>query len=170
MLAETDGLSVCRDLRDSGLLMPILMLSARGEPKERVLGLDAGADDYIVKPFELDELLARVRAFLRRSHGFSSLRCGPLEIRRDGQRALVHGLPIDLTRMEYGLLLHLVHHVDQTVTREDLLAHVWQTSFTAGSNLVEVHISRVREKLGDSAWMLETVRGAGYRLRSGKPC
>jgi two-component system OmpR family response regulator len=169
MLPEVDGLTVCRDVRAAGVTAPILMLTARGETKERVLGLDSGADDYMVKPFEIEEFMARVRALVRRTHGFARLRCGDLEVDRVGHRALLKGVAMNLTSREYALLLHLVHRVDKVVTRAELLTHVWETSFDPGSNLVEVHISRLREKLADYAWMIETVRGSGYRLRAALP-
>ncbi|MEP7121608.1 MAG: response regulator transcription factor [Byssovorax sp.] len=166
MLPDLDGLSVCRELRGLGVATPILMLTARGETGERVLGLEAGADDYVVKPFELEELVARVRALLRRSAGFACFRCGDIEIDRLGHRANLAGRPLDLTAREYALLLHLAYRTDRVVTRTMLLSQVWGTSFDPGSNLVEVHVSRLRDKLGDHAWMIETVRGAGYRLRT----
>lgn len=169
MLPGLDGLSLCRELRRRGTLAPILMLTARGETHEKVLGLDAGADDYMVKPFEVEEFTARVRALLRRTHGFGKLRCGDVEIDRVGHRALLSGMPLPLTSREYALLLHLVHHADRVVTRTDLLSRVWETNFDPGSNLIEVHVSRLREKLGSFSWMIETVRGAGYRLRSSPP-
>jgi DNA-binding response OmpR family regulator len=165
MVPETDGLAVCREVRRAGVTVPILMLTARGETCERVLGLEAGADDYLVKPFELDELIARVRALLRRASGFGSLRCGPLEIDRISRQARLAGAALTLTNREYTLLLELVHRADRTVKRSELLANVWGMHFDPGSNLVEVHVSRLREKFGASAWMIETVRGVGYRLR-----
>jgi DNA-binding response OmpR family regulator len=169
MLPGKDGLSVCREIRRRGFLGPIMMLTGRGATTERVLGLDTGADDYLVKPFEVEELVARVRALCRRSTGFPIMRSGDLEIDRAGRRALLGGTPIGLTSREFALLLHLMHNAGKVVGRASLLAHVWETKFDPGSNLVEVHVSRLREKLGDHAWMIETVRGAGYRLRSEKP-
>jgi DNA-binding response OmpR family regulator len=165
MLPDVDGLSVCRELRRTGATTPIVMLTARGETRERVLGLDAGADDYVVKPFEVDEFVARVRAQLRRAAGFARLRCGALEIDRLEHRVLLRGAALDLTTREYALLLHLAHQAGRVVPRTELLARVWATNFDPGSNLVEVHVSRLRDKLGDHAWMVETVRGVGYRLR-----
>ena len=166
MLPDVDGLSVCRRLRGLGVATPILMLTARGETGERVLGLEAGADDYVVQPCEIEELVARVRALLRRSSGFARFRCGAIEIDRLGHRASLAGRQLDLTGREYALLLHLAHREGRVVTRSSLLAQVWGTSFDPGSNLVEVHVSRLRDKLRDHAWMIETVRGAGYRLRA----
>lgn len=169
MLPDVDGLSVCREVRTAGITAPIFMLTARGETKERVLGLETGADDYMVKPFEVEEFVARVRALLRRSAGFARVQCGPLEVDRVGHRVLLSGAPMALTSREYALLAHLLQKTDKVVTRTELLAQVWETTFDPGSNLVEVHISRLREKLGAHSWMIETVRGAGYRLRSVQP-
>ena len=164
MLPDLDGLSVCRRLRQEGLVTPILMLTARGETRERVLGLDTGADDYLVKPFEVEELVARIRALVRRASGFAKLRIGQLELDRVGREVRLEQASLDLTSREYALLLDFVHHAEKVVTRTELLARVWGTSFDPGSNLVEVHVSRLRDKLGDYSWMIETVRGAGYRL------
>jgi DNA-binding response OmpR family regulator len=169
MLPGLDGLSVCRDIRKAGLTTPILMLTARGELRERVLGLDSGADDYLVKPFEIDELLARVRALVRRSAGLARFVLGDLEIDRIGRRTLLAGVPVDLTVKEFALLLHLAHRADRTVTRSELMAQVWDLKFDPGTNLLEVHVSRLRAKLGDHGWMIETVRGLGYRMRTERP-
>jgi DNA-binding response OmpR family regulator len=169
MLPDVDGLTVCRTVRSTGITAPILMLTARGESKEKVMGLDSGADDYMVKPFEVEELIARVRALIRRTHGFGKLTCGALLVDRVLHNASLAGRALSLTSREYALLLHLMHRLDKVVTRAELLTRVWETSFDPGSNLVEVHISRLREKLGDHAWMVETVRGSGYRLRSHAP-
>jgi len=169
MLPDIDGLSVCRQLRQSGLSTPILMLTARGELRDRVLGLETGADDYLVKPFEVEELVARIRSLVRRASGLAKLTVGPLEIDRIEREVRVHGERLDLTTREYVLLMDLVHHAGNPVSRMELLARVWGMSFDPGSNLVEVHVSRLRDKLGDAAWMVETVRGAGYRLTSMPP-
>lgn len=167
MLAEGDGLAVCRALRRSGLAVPIIMLTARGEVAERVLGLESGADDYVVKPFHVDEFLARVRALHRRSRGsVSRLSVAGLDIDRAQRTVHLRGAPIELTGREFALLARLAQHADQVVSRTDLLAQVWEAHFDPGSNLVEVHISRIRDKLGDEAWRIETVRGQGYRLRT----
>jgi DNA-binding response OmpR family regulator len=169
MLPDVDGLSVCRRLREEGYSVPILMLTARGELRERVLGLEAGADDFVVKPFEVEELVARIRALGRRSAGVAKLDVGALEVDRVGRKVTLGGRDLDLTSREYALLLDLVHHAEKIVTRTELLSRVWGTTFDPGSNVVEVHVSRVREKLGRHAWMIETVRGAGYRLRATPP-
>jgi DNA-binding response OmpR family regulator len=165
MLPDLDGLSVCRELRRLGLSTPILMLTARGEVRERVLGLETGADDYLVKPFEIEELIARVRALLRRASTLGSVACGDLEVDRVHRRALLRGAPLELTNREYALLLHLAQRVDGVVPKSELLARVWELSFDPGSNLVEVHVSRLRDKLGEHAWMIETVRGVRPRPR-----
>lgn len=166
MLPEVDGLSVCRALRQRGLTTPILMLTARGELRERVLGLEVGADDYLVKPFEVEELVARVRALVRRASGFAKLVVGPLELDRISREVRLKGAPLELTAREYALLVDLAYNAEKVVSRTELLSRVWGTSFDTGSNLVEVHVSRLRDKLGDFASMIETVRGIGYRLTS----
>lgn len=169
MLPDLDGLSLCRELRRRGSTTPILMLTARGETAERVLGLEAGADDYLVKPFEIEELVARVRALVRRATGFPALSCGSLKLDRLRREVLLEGEPLALTSREYVLLLHLLLRADQKVGRSELLSSVWETHIDPGSNLLEVHVSRLRDKLGRFAWMIETVRGFGYRLRTSPP-
>lgn len=164
MLPDIDGVSICRELRKKALRTPILMLTARGDLGERVIGLDAGADDYLIKPFEIDELLARIRALLRRASGFTTSRIGALEIDPTARVVRLEQKQVPLTSREYGLLLHLVQNKEKVVTRTQLLVHIWGLSFDPGSNLVDVHISRLRQKLGDHAAMIETVRGVGYRL------
>jgi two-component system, OmpR family, response regulator len=166
MLPSLDGVSICRALRDSGNRVPILMLTARNETGERVLGLDAGADDYLVKPFELDEFLARVRAMLRRGAGTHSdaniLKLGTLSLDRNERRATFAGRKLDLTAREFAVLAHFVREKGRIVTRSELLSKVWQTSFDPSSNVVDVHIRNLREKL--RADVIETIRGAGYRI------
>ncbi|HXX65841.1 MAG TPA: response regulator transcription factor [Polyangiaceae bacterium] len=164
MVPETDGLEVCREIRRMGGVMPILMLTARGATHERVLGLEAGADDYMPKPFEVDEFVARVRALQRRFAGFVTLRRGDLEIDTMARQARVAGATLELTNREYAVLLNLVQNADRTVRRSELLARVWGMRFDPGSNLVEVHISRLRHKLSGCSVTIETIRGLGYRL------
>ena len=169
MLPDIDGLTVCRELRRAGSVAPIIMLTARGEVQERVLGLEAGADDYVVKPFEIDELLARIGALMRRTHGFGRLQLGVLEIDRLRRTVTLEGRSLELTGREYALLLCLASQEGRVVARSELLAQVWATHFDPGSNLIDVQISRLRDKLGDCAWMIDTVRGKGYRLRRDPP-
>lgn len=169
MLPDRDGLTVCRELRRAGATTPIIMLTARGEVRERILGLETGADDYIVKPFEIDELLARLQAVLRRTYGFGRVEIGALEIDRLQRRVHLAGRELELTGREYALLLFLAHQPERVATRSELLSHVWSTNFDTGSNLVDVHISRLRDKLGEHAWMIDTVRGKGYRLLRSPP-
>jgi DNA-binding response OmpR family regulator len=165
MLPDVDGLTLCRRLRERGVSLPIMMLTARAELAERVIGLNGGADDYVVKPFEIEEVVARVRALLRRAGGVDKIRVGDLELDVRQRRATLGAASLDLTTREFALLHHLAGRAGQISSRSELLARVWSTRFDPGSNLVEVHVSRLRDKLGDHAWMVETVRGAGYRLR-----
>jgi DNA-binding response OmpR family regulator len=165
-LPDLDGLSICRELRTAGNSIPVMMLTARGQVSDRVLGLESGADDYLVKPFEVDEFVARVNALIRRSKGMQTLVFGDLEINRAEHCAMLAGMTLDLTVREYTLLMHLAHHAGRIVTRTDLLAQVWETGFDSGSNVVDVQISRLRDKLGTHSFMIETVRGFGYRLRA----
>jgi len=165
MLPDGDGTSVCAALREKGNTTPILMLTARGELQDRVLGLKSGADDYLVKPFELEELLARLDAHVRRAGYASVMKLGPLSIDRLHRRVTIGGQTIDFTSLEYRLLTRLATDVGIPVDRQALLSDVWGLKFDPGSGIIEVHISRLRDKLGDHAWLIETVRGSGYRLR-----
>jgi DNA-binding response OmpR family regulator len=165
MLPDLDGVAVCRDIRRTASAVPILMLTARSEVGERVTGLDAGADDYMTKPFELEELLARVRAAIRRGQTDpQTLRVGPLSI--DLLEHLVHveGTRLDLTPREYSLLLLLARNAGRVVPRTEILSQVWETVRDPGSNVIEVNVRNLREKLGAAGPVLETVRGVGYRM------
>ena len=162
MLPGLDGLSVCRAARDRGVRTPILILTARGEVGEKILGLDAGADDYLPKPFDLGELLARVRALGRRASA-PTLRLGTLVIDPVSRQVTIAGRAIELTTRELALLAYLVQHAGRAVSRSELLQKVWSTSFDRASNVVEVHVKNLREKLGDQEGMIQTVRGVGYR-------
>jgi DNA-binding response OmpR family regulator len=166
MLPDTDGLQVCKALREQGCQIPILMLTARAELRERVLGLRSGADDYLVKPFEIEELLARLDAVLRRCARQALFRSGPLELNRLERRVLLAGRSLELTDKEMALLSHFMLRPGQVVPRSEILTRVWGMNFDPESNMIEVHISRLREKLGDYASLIETVRGKGYRLRT----
>jgi DNA-binding response OmpR family regulator len=165
MLPGMDGLAVCRALRKSGNVTPILMLTARTEIAEKIEGLDAGADDYMPKPFDLGELLARARALTRRGGNAEVvLRVGGLCIDRLARRATVDARALDLTPREFTLLSFLAREAGRVVPRAELLRQVWETSFDPGSNIVDAHIKNLREKLGTAAKMIETVRGVGYRM------
>jgi DNA-binding response OmpR family regulator len=166
MIPGMDGLEVCRRLRQRGSTLPIIILTARGEVEERVLGLTVGADAYLVKPFQLTELLAYVNALLRRSSGQKVLKLGSLEIDRSDRTARIGGKALDLTTREFNLLLHLALRADQLVTRGELLANVWSMQFSPGTNIIEVYINRLRAKLGPYADQIQTVRGRGYILHT----
>jgi DNA-binding response OmpR family regulator len=167
MLPGLDGLTVCQRLRAQSD-MAILMLTARGELDDRIAGLEGGADDYLVKPFKFQELLARIRAILRR-HNLSlrrRLSVGDLQLDRETREVWRSGQPIDLTPREFELLEVLLMHPRQVFSRETLLNRVWGYDYVADPNLVEVHISALRAKLGDTArQLIRTVRGVGYTLR-----
>ena len=164
MLPDVDGVSVCRTLRSRGVAVPIVMLTARADVAERITGLDAGADDYIVKPFDLGEFLARIRARTRRDVGGSPMVLGPLTVDRAERRAVLAGELLSLTPREFALLAYLARNAGRVVPRTELLAKVWETMFDPGSNVIEAHIKNLRDKLGTHATMIETVRGTGYRL------
>jgi len=168
MLPDGDGIDLCVRIRQEGSSTPIMMLTALGELTDRVAGLDAGADDYILKPFEIDELLARVRALLRRA-AVPIRSAGPLRIDLRNRKIWCDEQPIDLTSREFDLLAHVFEAGGAALSRARLLASVWGTERDPGSNLVEVHLSRLRSKLGEAAWMIETVRGGGYRFRREAP-
>lgn len=163
MLPDGDGPTFCETLRRSNVLSAVLMLTARGEVQDRVRGLRAGADDYLVKPFEIEELLARLEALSRRNRQIAPLVLGELSIDRLGRRCTLSGAPLDLTAREYDLLLRLADAHGEPVSRARLLEDVWRLSFDPGSGLLEVQVSRLRDKLGKDR--IETVRGVGYRLR-----
>ena len=165
MLPGQDGVTVCKALRERGDTTPVLMLTARGEVEERIFGLDAGADDYLVKPFDLGELLARTRALARRgASGGSRMTVGPLIVDLEERCALLGGTRIDLTPRELTLLTMLAREAGRVVPRSKLLAKVWGMTFDPESNVVDVHVKNLRDKLGTHASLIETVRGVGYRL------
>jgi DNA-binding response OmpR family regulator len=167
MLPDGDGLDLCSRLHRRQPPLPVLMLTARGEVHDRVLGLRTGADDYLAKPFEVDELLARLDVVHRRTNRSWVTQLGPLEIdRRDRTVRAYGGKRFDLTSREYALLACLAECPDECVPRQTLFANVWNMSFDPGSGVIDVQVSRLRDKLGDFAWMVETVRGMGFRLRT----
>jgi len=165
MLPESDGLNVCRAIRQAGNQVPVLMLTARGEVGEKVQALDAGADDYLTKPFHLDELMARARSLIRRGGGaLDMLRIGPVVA--DCRHHVVHvdGVKVDLTAREFALLELLLRNAGRVVTRAEILAQVWQTNADLGSNVIDVNVRHLRDKLGHASHLLETERGQGYRF------
>ena len=168
-LPRTDGFTVCRRLRDAGLQIPILMLTARDAIESRIHGLDSGADDYLTKPYDFGELLARLRALLRRGHRPVTpavLTVGPLSLDTRTRRARRDGGPLDLTAREYALLEYLVLHANELVKRAALTEHVWEASNEPASNAVDVCVQRLRRKIdkpGESSLIL-TRRGEGYML------
>jgi DNA-binding response OmpR family regulator len=166
-LPDKDGIDVCRELRRRGDL-PIIAVTARGEERERVLGLRSGADDYVVKPFGMAELQARMEAVLRRSTRPSTVQepvcVGPLVVDGYARRVTVAGREVTLTRKEFDLLAALARQPGGAVTRDQLLAEVWHTTWAGTGRTVEVHVASLRAKLGDPG-LVQTVRGVGYRLR-----
>ena len=168
LLPGIDGLDVCRRLRSEGMTTPILMLTARGEPDQRVEGLDVGADDYLPKPYHFPELLARVRALLRRGPSLAAavLQVDDLTIDTRAQQVRRGGRPVQLTTKEYALLEYLARRQGEVVGRADIAEHVWDDSFDPLSNLIEVYIQRLRRKIddGEPLKLIHTRRGAGYCL------
>jgi DNA-binding response OmpR family regulator len=168
MLPKRDGIEVCRSLRDQKTVTPILMLTARDALDDRVLGLDSGADDYLVKPFEIKELRARLRALLRRDSGNKSSDLIIEDLRLDPSTHYVWraDLPLDLTAKEYSLLEYMMRNPNRLITREMVIAHLWDYDQSIASNVVDVYIRRLRRKVDDpfKVKLIETVRGAGYRL------
>ena len=169
MLPGKDGLAVCRDLRAGGSDVPVLMLTARDAVEARVQGLDAGADDYLTKPFDFRELLARVRALTRRDRrplAPERIEVGPLAIDVAGQRVWVDGRELELTSREYALLEYLARRAGEVVGRADIAEHVWDENYDPFSNVVDVYVQRLRRKvdLGDGPSLIRTRRGQGYQL------
>ncbi len=161
-LPEIDGLTVLRRWRAAGRAMPVLILTARDRWSEKVEGFDAGADDYVAKPFSMEELLARVRALIRRAAGHASaaLTCGRVRIDTRGRRVSVDGAPVQVTAHEFKLLSYLMHHQGKVVSRTELIEHIYGQDFDRDSNTIEVFVGRLRKKLGADA--IKTMRGHGY--------
>ena len=168
-LPRVDGLTLLRQWRDAGMKVPVLVLTARGSWTEKVHGIDSGADDYVAKPYRVEEVLARTRALIRRAHGHAApeLRSGGVTL--DPRLAVVtlDGAPVTLTSHEYRTLSYLMHHQGRVVSRSELTEHIYAQSFERDSNTVEVFVARLRRKLGSSA--IETVRGLGYRMGATRP-
>jgi two-component system, OmpR family, response regulator MprA len=168
LMPKLDGLEVCRQLRRSGSRLPVLMLTARAEISDRVAGLDAGADDYLVKPFALEELLARLRALLRRTNaGGELLRFADLELEPSTREVRRAGAPIELTRTEFSLLELFLRNPRQVLTRSLIFERVWGYDFGATSNSLDVYIGYLRRKTeaGGEPRLIQTIRGIGYALR-----
>ncbi|HUX30725.1 MAG TPA: response regulator transcription factor [Thiobacillus sp.] len=163
-LPQMDGITVLKKWRAAGRTMPVLILTARDNWHEKVAGIDAGADDYLTKPFHMEELLARLRALIRRAGGHASaeLVCGPVTLDTRNNRVTVEGRALTLTSHEYRVLAYLMHHAGEVVSRSDLVEHIYAQDFDRDSNTVEVFIGRLRKKLPPG--LIETVRGMGYRL------
>jgi DNA-binding response OmpR family regulator len=171
MLPRLGGVELCRRYRADGGRAPILMLTARDALHDRVAGLDSGADDYLVKPFALPELLARLRALVRRDGADKTpeLRVADLVLNTASKRVTRDGQSVTLTAVEYALLEYLLRHANQIVSRDQIIDHVWNADYAAGSKLVEVYIYNLRKKLLDDkpTRLIQTVRGMGYRISDG---
>lgn len=167
-LPKLSGIEVIQRLRADGKTYPILILTARGRWQDKVEGLEAGADDYLVKPFEVEELLARLRALVRRAAGWTraTLRCGPVLLDTAAQSVQVDGRPIEVTTYEYKVLEHLMLHSGEVISKSDLTEHLYEQDFDRDSNTIEVFIGRLRRKLDPDNRLnpIETVRGRGYRF------
>ena len=163
-LPVLDGVTVLERWRSEGRNMPVLILTARDRWSEKVAGFDAGADDYVTKPFRTEEVLARVRALIRRSagHAASELDCGPVKLDTRANRVWVDAEPLKLTSHEYKILSYLMHHPDKVISRTELTEHIYDQDFDRDSNTIEVFIGRLRKKLGVN--VIKTERGLGYRL------
>jgi two-component system OmpR family response regulator len=165
-LPKVDGLTVLRRWRQAGSLTPVLILTARGSWHEKVQGIDGGADDYVSKPFRMEEVLARLRALIRRSTGqvVPELHCGAVTLDPRTSRVTLNGAPVKLTSHEFRVLSYLMHHRGRIVSQSEITEHIYSQDYDRDSNTVEVFIGRLRRKLG--ATFIETVRGMGYRIEA----
>jgi two-component system, OmpR family, response regulator len=161
-LPKKDGVSVLEEWRRAGRVMPVLILTARDRWSDKVQGFDAGADDYVPKPFHMEEVLARLRALLRRAagHATNEIVCGPVRLDVKAGRVVVDGAAVKLTSHEYRLLAYLMHHMGRIVSRSEIIEHLYDQDFDRDSNTVEVFVGRLRKKLGVE--LIQTVRGLGY--------
>ena len=169
MLPKKDGISVSKSLREDNVNLPIIMITAKGEVDDRILGLDSGADDYLVKPFDMKELLARIRALLRRPQEkiITKLKIQDIEIDNSQHNVTKKGVSLSLTLKEYSVLEYLMLNADQVITREQLLEHCWDFAYSAFSNITDVYIKQLRKKLKDTnEKYIQTIRGVGYTFRS----
>lgn len=169
MLPRLDGYSVLKTLRDQGNVTPVLMLTARGTTEDRVQGLDLGADDYLAKPFHLEELAARLRSILRRSspEKTTKLTCGDLTLDMVTHMAYRDGKEIELTTKEYALLEYLMRNRERILSRSMIMQHVWKHNFDPESNIIDVYVKRLRQKIErpDKPQMVQSIRGVGYRMK-----
>jgi two-component system OmpR family response regulator len=165
-LPQMDGISVLERWRRDGRKMPVLILTARDRWSDKVAGIDAGADDYVTKPFHVEEVLARIRALIRRAagHASSEIVCGPVRLDTKTSKAIVNGVTLKLTSHEYRLLAYLMHHMGEVVSRTELVEHMYDQDFDRDSNTIEVFVGRLRKKMGVD--LIETVRGLGYRIQA----
>lgn len=167
-LPELSGIEIIKQWRKAGKQFPILILTARGRWQEKVEGLEAGADDYMVKPFDIEELLARLRALLRRASGWSQsvLECGPVTLDLTTQEVKVSGSAVDVTGFEYRVLEYLMLHAGEVISKTELTEHIYHQDFERDSNVIEVFMGRLRKKLDPENRIkpIETLRGRGYRL------
>ena len=165
-LPQIDGISVVERWRREGRTMPVLMLTARDRWSDKVAGIDAGADDYVAKPFHIEEVLARLRALIRRAagHASSEITSGKLVLDTKASKATIDGAALKLTSHEFRLLSYLMHHMDEVISRTELVEHLYDQDFDRDSNTIEVFVGRLRKKMGVD--IIETVRGMGYRIRS----
>jgi len=163
-LPTIDGVTVLRRWREEGRMTPVLILTARDQWSEKVAGFDAGADDYVTKPFHMEEVIARLRALIRRAAGIASpeMSCGPLRVDTRAGRASVDGNPVKLTANELKVLVYLMHHQGKVISRTELTEHIYDQDFDRDSNTIEVFVGRLRKKL--DVELIQTVRGLGYRL------
>jgi two-component system OmpR family response regulator len=166
-LPVMDGLSVLERWRRDGRSLPVLLLTARDRWSDKVQGIDAGADDYVAKPFHIEEVLARARALMRRAagHASNSLNAGPVQLDLKTSRVTVEGKPVKLTAHEYKVLEYMMHHPGKVISRTELTEHLYDQDFDRDSNTIEVFVGRLRKKLGVD--LIETVRGMGYRIGPG---
>lgn len=167
-LPEIDGISLIKEIRTVGKQFPVLILTARGDWQDKVSGLDAGADDYVVKPFQMEEIIARLNALLRRAAGFSKpkLEFGPLSLDITAKRLTVNEESVDLTAYEYKMLEYLMLHPGQVISKSELTEHLYAQDYDRDSNVLEVFVRRLRQKLDPEQTLkpIETVRGQGYRF------
>jgi two-component system OmpR family response regulator len=170
MIPGRSGLELVRDLRAAGVALPVLLLTARDRTEDKVEGLDSGADDYLTKPFDFSELTARLRALLRRSSAGApaTLRAGDVELDPATREVRKAGEPVELTPKEFALLEYLLRNADRPLSRATLMEHVWGIRFDPGTNVVDVFINALRNKLDRERELIQTVRGVGYIVRTGE--